>query len=226
MDTMEKSKDRTETIAIAAILAVLAIIILAAVFLSGRPRTLYPGEVRDYQGENLSSISDIVDNAIIGTQVLNQTTYHLTVNGLVNTVKTYSYDQVKNDVQNYQKVVTLYCVEGWNAKVLWQGVLVRDLLNASGASPTATVVIFHATDGYTTALPVSYFYDHDILFAYKMNDVVIPQEKGFPFQLVAESKFGYKWIKWIDQIQLSDNTNYLGYWESRGYNNNATAPGP
>jgi DMSO/TMAO reductase YedYZ molybdopterin-dependent catalytic subunit len=220
---MDKS-NRTETVVIVAILAGLAVIVLLAVLLQSRPPTLYPSEVRNYQGENLSSVSNIIDNAIAGTQVINQTTYRLTVNGLVTNPKQYTYDQVINGFQNYQKVVTIYCVEGWNAKILWQGVLVRDLLNASNVSSNTTVVIFHATDGYTTALPVSYFYDHDILLAYKMNDFVIPPEKGFPFQLVAESRFGYKWIKWVNQIELSDNTSYLGYWESRGYSNDASAP--
>ncbi len=223
---MEKSKDHTESIAIVAILAALAVIVLLAVFLQSKPPTLYPSEVRNYQGQNLSSISNIIDNAIAGNQVINQTTYRLTVDGLVNNSKQYTYDQVITGFQNYQKVITIYCVEGWHAKILWQGVLVRDLLNSSGVDSSATVVVFHATDGYTTALPINYFYDNDILLAYKMNNLVIPIEKGFPFQLVAESKYGYKWIKWVNQIELSNNTGYLGYWESRGYSNNADAPGP
>lgn len=221
---MEETKSHTRTIVIASILVAMAGVILVAVYLQSQPRRLYPSEVREYMGENLSSLSDIRDNAISGTQVINQSAYHLTVNGLVNSPKEYTYDQILNGFQNYEKVVTLYCVQGWNAKILWQGVLVRDLLNASMANSAVKVVIFHAQDGYTTALPVSYFYDHDILLAYKMNGVVIPTEKGFPFQLVAESKYGYKWIKWITQIELSDNTGYLGYWESRGYSNDATVP--
>jgi DMSO/TMAO reductase YedYZ molybdopterin-dependent catalytic subunit len=221
---MEKSKDRTQTIVIAAILGVLVLLIIAAAYLQSQTPRLYPGEVRDYQGENLSSISNIVDNAIRGTQNLNQSMYRLTVNGLVNTPKEYTYSQVVGGFKNYEKVVTLYCVEGWNAKILWQGVLVRDLLNASGVNASAKVVIFHAADGYTTAMPLSYFYDHNIIMASKMNGLGIPIEKGFPFQLVAESKFGYKWIKWINQIELSDNENYLGYWENRGYPNDAFVP--
>jgi DMSO/TMAO reductase YedYZ molybdopterin-dependent catalytic subunit len=221
---MEKTKSRTQTIVIASILVVLAVVILVGVYLQNQPRRLYPGEVREYMGENMSSLSDIRDNAIRGTQNINQSTYRLTVNGLVSNPKEYTYDQVVNGFQNYEKVVTLYCVQGWNAKILWQGVLVRDLLNQSGVDPNATVVIFHAADGYTTAMPLSYFYDHDIIMAYKMNGLVLPPEKGFPFQLVAESKYGYKWIKWINQIELSDNANYLGYWESRGYSNGADIP--
>jgi len=61
--------------------------------------------------------------------------------------------------------------------------------------------------------------DNDILLAYKMNDVILPPERGFPFQLVAEDKWGYKWIKWVKEIELSDNVNYKGYWESRGFSN-------
>ena len=83
----------------------------------------------------------------------------------------------------------------------------------------AKAVIFHAYDGYTTSFPVDYLLDSDIILAYKMNDVTIPQENGFPFQLVAEDKWGYKWIKWVTEIELSDDPSYEGYWESRGYSN-------
>ena len=144
--------------------------------------------------------------------------------GLVNETREYTYSEVVDGFQKYEKGVTLYCVQGWNARILWEGVLVRDLLEASIVMPTAKVVIFHASDGYTTSLPLEYFYDKDILMAYKMNGLVLPPEKGFPFELVAESKLGYKWIKWITQIELSDNLDYRGFWESRGYPNDADAP--
>ena len=50
-----------------------------------------------------------------------------------------------------------------------------------------------------------------------MSEIDLPPERGYPFQLVAESKWGYKWIKWITEIELSDDVDYKGYWESRGY---------
>jgi DMSO/TMAO reductase YedYZ molybdopterin-dependent catalytic subunit len=103
--------------------------------------------------------------------------------------------------------------------ILWEGVLVKDLIEQARSQPNAKIVIFHAYDGYTTSFPIDYIMDNDILMAYKMNDVTIPPERGFPFQLVAESKWGYKWIKWITEIELSDDVNYKGFWESRGYSN-------
>ena len=59
-----------------------------------------------------------------------------------------------------------------------------------------------------------------------MNDEVLLPERGFPFQLVAESKWGYKWIKWIKEIELSDDENYKGFWESRGYSNSGDLDKP
>jgi DMSO/TMAO reductase YedYZ molybdopterin-dependent catalytic subunit len=100
-------------------------------------------------------------------------------------------------------------------------VLVKDLLAKAGVSPQAKTVIFHAYDGYTTSFPIDYILNNNIIMAYSMNGGTIVPERGFPFQLVAESKWGYKWIKWITEIELSDDVNYKGYWESRGYSNDA-----
>jgi DMSO/TMAO reductase YedYZ molybdopterin-dependent catalytic subunit len=207
------------------IIAMLLVLVFVAVYLTvNQPKMLYPGEIQNYQGENLSSIADVRENAIEGTQHINASTYRLTITGLVNKTVEYTYDQVLSKFQSYQKVVTIYCVEGWNAKILWEGFLVSDLLKEAGVSSNATAAIFYASDGYTTALPLDYMTKNNIIIAYKMNGLTIPPERGFPFQLVAESQYGYKWIKWITKIELTDNSGYLGYWESRGYPNNATIP--
>jgi DMSO/TMAO reductase YedYZ molybdopterin-dependent catalytic subunit len=116
-------------------------------------------------------------------------------------------------------VVRLDCVEGWSVTILWEGILVRDLISAAGADPRANTVIFHAHDGYTTSFPLAYLMNRDILMAYRMNNVTLPAERGWPFELVAEDKWGYKWIKWIEEIELSDNPEYRGFWEQRGYSN-------
>jgi DMSO/TMAO reductase YedYZ molybdopterin-dependent catalytic subunit len=201
---------------------VLAVILCVLVVFSGcvqpqSPVTLKGVEVQNYTGQKLSSINDFRENSILGPQHINISSYTLKVDGLVDNPKAYTYDQVINGHQSYSKVVTLNCVEGWSVTILWQGVLVRDLLKEAGPKPDAKTVIFKAYDGYSSEFPISYFYDNDILMAYKMNNVTIPDERGFPFMLVAEDKWGYKWVKWITEIELSNDTNYEGYWESRGY---------
>ena len=182
---------------------------------------LYLGEITQYQNQTLSRISAVYQNAIAGTQNINQSTYRLSITGLVNQPLKYTYDQVVGGHQSIQKVVTLNCVEGWSATILWEGIQVNDLLKEAGVNSQATVVIFHASDGYTTALPLDYVVQNHIMIAYKMNNVTLTPQIGWPFMVVAQDQYGYKWAKWLTEIEVSSDTGYLGYWESQGYPNNA-----
>lgn len=181
-------------------------------------KTLKSAEIKEYEGQKLSSIGDFRENSIEGPQYIDIKSYKLEITGLVENPVSYTYEDVLAH-QKYSKVVTLNCVEGWDVTILWEGVLVKDLLKEANVLPGAKTVIFHAYDGYTTSFPIEYLLDNDIIMAYKMNDVTIPPERGFPFHLVAESKWGYKWVKWITKIEVSDNEDYKGFWESRGYSN-------
>ncbi len=176
-------------------------------------------EIQEYQGQDLSSVNNFRENSIRGPQYVDPAQYTLRVHGLVENEQVYTYDDVVRDHKSSEKVTTLYCVEGWDITLLWEGVHVEDLLKEAGVLPEARVVIFKSVDGYSTSFLLYYIMDNDILMAYKMNEITIPPERGFPFMLVAESKWGYKWIKWIDEIEVSDDVDYEGYWEQRGFSN-------
>jgi hypothetical protein len=175
-------------------------------------------EIKDYKGEKLGSISDFRENSIKGPQYIDKNKYNLKITGLVSAPMSYSYSDILK-LPTYQKVVTLNCVEGWSVKVLWEGILIKDLLKNITIKSEAKTIIFYAVDGYSTSFPLDYVLKNNIMMADKMNGVILPPERGFPFQLVAEQKWGYKWIKWITKIELSSDTNYKGFWESRGYSN-------
>jgi len=214
--------------AIALGLLLVAAVAIAGVFLvrsarqsSTNVENLAAVEIREYQGTDLSSIAAFHENSIKGPQQIDLESYRLKVDGLVENSLEDTLAEVTDNHQSYKKVVTLNCVEGWRVTILWEGVLVKELIEEAKASPEANTVIFHAYDGYTTSLPLDYIMGQDIMLAYKMNGVVLPPERGAPFQLVAESKWGYKWIKWVTEIELSDDDSYQGYWESRGYSNDA-----
>ncbi len=182
-------------------------------------------EVREYRGEKLDSIEDFRENSIKGPQHVDVESYRLEVSGLVERPASYSYEQVL-EFESHKKVVTLHCVEGWSAHILWEGAVLNDLFEMVGIKPEAKVAIFHAYDGYTTSLSLDYIRDRNILMAYRMNGVTLPAERGFPFQLVAEWKYGYKWIRWITKIELSDDESFRGFWESRGYSQDGTFGSP
>lgn len=209
------------------VIVIVAVSLLAAVLLLligqgvwyGSPITLPGTEVRAYEGKDLSSINDFRENSIRGPQYVNISEYRLTVTGLTNETDVYTYREVLDRYPHYTKVVTLFCVEGWDVTILWEGVMVRDLIRDAGIDPRANTVIFTAHDGYTTSFPLDYLMKNDIIMAYRMNNLTLPAERGYPFQLVAEDKWGYKWIKWIEKIELSADTDYRGYWEQRGFSN-------
>ncbi|HEY79361.1 MAG TPA: molybdopterin-dependent oxidoreductase [Dehalococcoidia bacterium] len=210
---------RRSAIAITLLVALAMVLIGGCVSCGTGGGELTAVEIREYEGEDLSSINSFRENSIKGPQDVDIASYRLKITGLVDNPQSYTYDEVLDNHQHYKKVVTLDCVEGWSVTILWEGVLIEDLLEKSGPLDNAKVVIFHAYDGYTTSMPLDYVLDNNIIMAFKMNEVIIPPERGFPFQLVAESKWGYKWIKWITEIELSDDESYRGFWESRGYSN-------
>jgi len=234
---MQIIRDYRKPIFITLLLVVMLIVALIIVQNVSKPSStplsyLYPGEVTQYQGQNLTSVNNFLldidehpDVAIDGTQYINQTTYRLTVTGLVNRTAEFTYDNLVNNFASSQQIGKLLCVEGWSVTMLWQGVPISDLIQEAGASTNATTLIFTGSDGYTTALPLSYVVQNNLILAYKVNNVTLPAPAGFPLALVAQSQYGYKWIKWVTEINVSNDSSYLGYWESRGYPNFATVPG-
>ena len=213
--------NNTKKIILSIVIILTIIFIGAGIYTQNIPRRLYPGEILEYEGQDLSSINDFRENSIRGPQTINVSSYSLAITGLVNDTIEYTYDDILNNFQKYQKVTTLNCVEGWSVTILWEGFLLEEILDNAGISPESIVVIFRAYDGYSTSLPLDYIKNQDILLAYKMNNIELPPERGFPFQLVAESKYGYKWIKWITEIELSTDADFRGYWETRGFSNDA-----
>jgi len=117
-------------------------------------------------------------------------------------------------------VVTMPCVEGWDERLLYEGVLLSDIFALAQPKAGAAYAAFFAADGYSSALPLKYLQDSKALLGFKINGLVLDEKRGFPFQVVAEKKLGYKWVKWVTRIELKEKA-YLGYWEKRGYDDKA-----
>lgn len=176
-------------------------------------------EAAEYLGVELTPLRQQGNNAILGTQRINLTGYRLNVFGLVDRNLSTRYEELLA-LPAYSEVAYMPCVEGWGFNAKWTGFRVTDLLNLSGLKPSAKYVVFHTEDGYSTGLPLDYLKEDKILMAYGINDLTLPPERGFPLQLVAKGRYGYKWAKWITDVEVTDKES-KGYWESRGYSNSA-----
>ncbi len=177
-------------------------------------------EINEYGGEKLGSIKDFRENSIKGIQKVDVEEYRLVVEGLVENRQEYKYSGLQ-EKEHIKKLITLNCVTGWSVKALWEGISLTEIFKEVEVKDEANTVIFYSPDGYSTSLPLSFIKENNIILADKVNDVQLPPRQGFPFQLVAEQKYGYKWIRWVNRIELSSDSEYRGYWESRGYSNSA-----
>jgi len=183
-----------------------------------------PGEVeaKEFMGVKLTPISQQRNNALEGTQFINNETYRLVVDGLVDNPLSLNY----TDLLAYPQVsvlADLVCVEGWRFTAKWTGPTLDSIFADAGVQPEAKIAIFYSVDdpvGYTS-LDLSYIQDSNITIALKDNDITLPPDRGFPLQVVAQGKWGYKWAKWVTRIELSADTSFRGYWESLGYPNDA-----
>ena len=176
-------------------------------------------EIREYQGKRLDPFDRAYDNSIKGPQRVDVTSYRLEVTGLVHTPRSLTYQEVLQ-LPIVKRAITLYCVEGWDEHLLFEGVRLADLLALAKPKQGVRTVIFYAVDGYSSSLTYKDAIRLDIMLAAKINGKVLDANRGFPFQVVAESKLGYKWVKWVTRIELSDKP-YKGFWEQRGYDNDA-----
>ena len=190
----------------------------------GRPGEV---EVSEFMGRRLTPISQQRNNALAGTQIIDEATYRLTIDGLVDRPLSLTYADLLAYPQ-VSRLTDLNCVEGWNFTAKWTGPALTAILDDAGVKPEAKIVIFHTADvpGGYSSLELGYIRDNTIIIALKDNDITLTADRGFPFQVVAMTKFGYKWAKWVIRIELSDDTDFRGYWESAGYNNNADVNGP
>lgn len=180
-------------------------------------------EIREYEGTRLDPSVGPRDNSIAGIQNVDLEGYTLKITGLVKEEQSLTYEEVLA-MPATEKLITLHCVEGWEATVLWKGTSLGDLIQLAEANQKADTVIFHCVDGYTTSMSLADILDRNMILAYSSNGIPLPPALGFPFIVVAEDKWGYKWARWVDAIILSSDTEYKGYWEERGFGNEADLP--
>jgi DMSO/TMAO reductase YedYZ molybdopterin-dependent catalytic subunit len=112
-----------------------------------------------------------------------------------------------------------HCVTGWSKlDNAWEGVLFRDLAERVRPRPEATHGLVSAPSGYTANLPLDVLMDDDVLFAWQHNGEPLEPKHGGPLRLVVPKRYGWKSVKWANQLRFSER-DARGFWEERGYHN-------
>ena len=150
-----------------------------------------------------------------------QATWRLKIDGLVRRPLELSYDELLA-LPKASQVSTFHCVTGWIVNnVRWGGVRFHDLLAQAGPLPRAGALRFvSAEKPYDDYLDMRQVALRDVMLAYELDGKPLPQEHGAPVRVVIPEMYGYKNVKWVEQISLVSRAG-SGYWEQRGYDSNA-----
>lgn len=117
------------------------------------------------------------------------------------------------DLQKFaaQKQITRHtCEEGWTAIAEWTGVRLGTVLQSVGIKPSARFVNLISFDGAKDSIDLMDAFHPQTILAYGMNGKDLPIQHGAPLRLRLETQIGYKSLKYLQKIVVSDEFVDLG----------------
>lgn len=180
-------------------------------------RTLLPGQslAMEYQQGDISSFpatgTTNPGDASKGSYSKTYSEFHsrgfsdwnLKVEGSVSKPGSYSLAQLHNFPSRTQ-ITRHTCEEGWTAIGEWTGVPVSVILQHAGIKPSARYVNFYAYDGFMESIDLMDAFHPQTILAYGMNGRNLPLQHGAPVRLRVETQIGYKSVKYLERIVVSD----------------------
>jgi DMSO/TMAO reductase YedYZ molybdopterin-dependent catalytic subunit len=129
--------------------------------------------------------------------------WRLSVEGCVATPRTFSLADLKA-LPSRTQITRHTCEEGWSAIGQWTGVPLSLVLDAAGLLPTARFVLYHAFDGWVDSIDMIDALHPQTILAYGMNGGDLPIQHGAPVRLRVERQMGYKSMKYLHRIVVTD----------------------
>jgi DMSO/TMAO reductase YedYZ molybdopterin-dependent catalytic subunit len=148
-------------------------------------------------------------------------TWHLRIDGLVAAPQRLTYDELRA-LPSVRQTSDFHCVTGWSVSgVRWAGVRLSALLAEARPLPAARALVFvSAEEPYADTLTLAQAMTPDALLAYDMDGAPLTRPHGAPARLVMPQMYGYKGVKWVTRIHVTDRV-IDGFWEQRGYDRDA-----
>jgi len=115
----------------------------------------------------------------------------------------------------------MHCVTQWsNYDNRWRGIPAAAILELVQPKPSCTHIIFHSYDGYTTNVRLEQFAQPDVMLVHHWNGAPITRQHGGPLRGMIPRYYLWKSAKWLQRMEFAE-ADAPGFWETRGYNNNA-----
>ena len=138
------------------------------------------------------------------------TDWRLSVEGLVARPASLSLDDVKRFPVRRQ-ITEIACEEGWSYVAEWAGTPLLDILVAAGIMPQARYVVYFSIEkSWWESIDMADALHPQTLVAYAMNDGDLPVAFGGPLRLRVPRQLGYKSVKFINRLAVTDSLKGFG----------------
>lgn len=146
--------------------------------------------------------------------------WSVTIDGMVDRPGSYGVEDLAPDAALEERIYRLRCVEGWSMVIPWLGVPLAGVLDKAGVQPGAKFVSFQTLHDpeqmpgqrrpildwpYREGLRLDEAMNPLAILATGLYGRVLPNQNGAPIRLVVPWKYGFKSIKSVVRISLTDS---------------------
>jgi DMSO/TMAO reductase YedYZ molybdopterin-dependent catalytic subunit len=136
--------------------------------------------------------------------------WRLTIDGLVDRPASFSVPQLKSFPLRSQ-ITMVQCEEGWSYIAEWIGAPLHHVLDAVGVQPHARYVVYFSIDSnWWDSIDMADALHPQTFLTYGMNGGDLPVGNGGPLRLRVPRQLGYKSVKFITRLTLTDDIKRFG----------------
>jgi len=136
--------------------------------------------------------------------------WRFSVNGMVAQPASFSLEQLKS-FPSQSQITMLQCEEGWSYIAEWIGVPLSRILESVGIHPQARYVVYTSIDPeWWESIDMADAMHPQTFLAYGMNGGELPVGNGGPLRLRVPRQLGYKSVKFVTQLTVTDSLKKFG----------------
>jgi DMSO/TMAO reductase YedYZ molybdopterin-dependent catalytic subunit len=136
--------------------------------------------------------------------------WRLAIDGMVARPTTFSLDQLKSYPSRSQTTM-IQCEEGWSYIAEWNGVPLSHVLDAVQVQPQARYVVYFSIEpDWWDSIDMADAMHPQTFLTYGMNGDELPVGNGGPLRLRVPRQLGYKNVKFITHMTVTDSVKGFG----------------
>src|ERR1700676_5609878 len=136
--------------------------------------------------------------------------WRVSVDGMVERPASFSLAQLKS-YPSREQTTMLQCEEGWSYIAEWIGVPLSHVLDVVGVRPQARYIVYTSIDPeWWDSIDMADALHPQTFLAYGMNGGELPVGNGGPLRLRLPRQLGYKSVKFITQLTVTDSLKGFG----------------